>query len=158
MGKGTTLGGKRDVFWFVFLILCLLDSILSLTLLFSELPSPILECPNKNWIEFVGASLSILNMPDFDRIDLMNYAMYGNDFDPQWDEIRAFLKSNTAAQKELEEIKRTVPSPHLGKKRRENLPTTDPRESNGDGGIGQEPRSPGANTSTKSWWQKILGE
>lgn len=146
------------MFWFVFLILCLLDSILSLTLLFSERPSPILECSNKNWIEFVGASLSILNMPDFDRIDLMNYAMYGNDFDPQWDEIRAFLKSNAAAQKELEEIKRTVPSPHLGKKRRENPLTNDPRESNGGSGVGQEPRNPNSDPSAKSWWQKILGE
>ncbi|XDD55880.1 hypothetical protein AB3N62_02745 [Leptospira sp. WS4.C2] len=97
-------------------------------------------------------------MPDFDRIDLMNYAMYGNDFDPQWDEIRAFLKSNAAAQKELEEIKRTVPSPHLGKKRRENPLTNDPRESNGGSGVGQEPRNPNSDPSAKSWWQKILGE
>lgn len=146
------------MFWFVFLILCLLDSILSLTLLFSERPSPILECSNKNWIEFVGASLSILNMPDFDRIDLMNYAMYGNDFDPQWDEIRAFLKSNAAAQKELEEIKRTVPSPHLGKKRRENLLTSDPGESHGSSGTGSELRNPNSDPTAKSWWQKILGE
>lgn len=96
-------------------------------------------------------------MPDFDRIDLMNYAMYGNDFDPQWDEIRAFLKTNVSAQKELEEIKRTVPSPHLGKKRREPL-TTDPRESNSGSGVGQELRTPAGDPSTKSWWQKILGE
>ncbi|MBM9590360.1 hypothetical protein JWG41_07885 [Leptospira sp. 201903075] len=97
-------------------------------------------------------------MPEFDRIDLMNYAMYGNDFDPQWDEIRAFLKTNVSAQKELEEIKRTVPSPHLGKKRRENPLANDPRESNGGSGAGQEPRHPSSDPSDKSWWQKILGE
>ncbi|PJZ46763.1 hypothetical protein [Leptospira brenneri] len=97
-------------------------------------------------------------MPDFDRIDLMNYAMYGNDFDPQWDEIRAFLKTNVSAQKELEEIKRTVPSPHVGKKRRENINPSDPRESNGGGGMSPEPRNQIADPETKSWWQKILGE
>lgn len=149
--------GNGDVFWFVFLILCLLDSILSLTLLFSELASLILECPNKNWIEFVRASLSILNMPDFDRIDLMNYAMYGNDFDPQWDEIRAFIKSNASAQKELEEIKRTVPSPHVGKRRMPNAPSNDPREMSGEN-PSAEPRKPNSGNVTKSWWQKILGD
>ncbi|TGL85208.1 hypothetical protein EHQ68_18315 [Leptospira congkakensis] len=97
-------------------------------------------------------------MPDFDRIDLMNYAMYGNDFDPQWDEIRAFLKTNVSAQKELEEIKRTVPSPHLGKKRRENSMVNDPRESNGGNGMENEPRIQTSDPSAKSWWQKILGE
>ncbi|MCW7480716.1 hypothetical protein ND858_06180 [Leptospira kanakyensis] len=97
-------------------------------------------------------------MPDFDRIDLMNYAMYGNDFDPQWDEIRAFLKTNVSAQKELEEIKRTVPSPHLGKKRRENVNLNDPRESNGGNGMESEQRIQTSDPSAKSWWQKILGE
>ncbi|MBL0953718.1 MULTISPECIES: hypothetical protein [Leptospira] len=96
-------------------------------------------------------------MPDFDRIDLMNYAMYGNDFDPQWDEIRAFIKSNASAQKELEEIKRTVPSPHVGKRRMPNAPTNDPRELSGEN-PNAEPRKPSSGNDTKSWWQKILGD
>ncbi|MCZ8344158.1 MAG: hypothetical protein O9301_14080 [Leptospira sp.] len=98
-------------------------------------------------------------MPDFDRIDLMNYAMYGNDYDSEWDEIRAYLKSSASAQRELEEIKRSIPQPSSGKKRRDvqltgesgrNLESNSP---SADGPGGSSYTDPG-----KSWWKKILGE
>lgn len=94
-----------------------------------------------------------LDMPEFDRIDLMNFAMYGNDFDPQWEEIRAYLKSSSHAQKELEEIKRTLPAPSLGGKRRREVslaPNPDSVQPRAD----QESLS----SSQKTWWQKLLGE
>jgi hypothetical protein len=98
-------------------------------------------------------------MPDFDRIDLMNYAMYGNDFDPQWDEIRSYLKSSASAQKEFEEIKRTIPHPSQGKKRRDLQLTGESGERLDPGSLGEtsEGRTASGN-SQKSWWQKILGE
>ncbi|MDF3822073.1 hypothetical protein P3G55_19365 [Leptospira sp. 96542] len=94
-------------------------------------------------------------MPDFDRIDLMNYAMYGNDFDPQWDEIRSYLKSSATAQRELEEIKKTIPHPSPGKRQKISPLTND----NGEPNSGTSPKreSTGAR-SEKTWWQKILGD
>jgi len=98
-------------------------------------------------------------MPDFDRIDLMNFAIYGNDYDSQWDEIRAYLKSSATAQRELEEIKRSLPSQSsMVKKRRDVLSIGEPGDLN-------DPNSPNRSSSTsdadhqgKSWWKKIIGD
>lgn len=48
-------------------------------------------------------------MPEFDQIDLFNYAAYGNEDDPQWDDIRNYIRSNANASKEYEEIKKISP-------------------------------------------------
>jgi hypothetical protein len=98
-------------------------------------------------------------MPDFDRIDLMNYAMYGNDFDPQWEEIRSYLKSSASAQKEFEDIKKTIPHPSPGKRRRETPMLGDAGESTEPGVMrtGSDGQ-PNHSSSEKSWWQRILGE
>ena len=47
-------------------------------------------------------------MSEFNTIDLMNYAVYGNDFDPEWSEIRKYIEADAEARKEFEEIKRTL--------------------------------------------------
>ncbi|MDZ4725414.1 MAG: hypothetical protein SH817_04615 [Leptospira sp.] len=98
-------------------------------------------------------------MPDFDRIDLMNFAIYGNDYDSQWDEIRAYLKSSAAAQRELEEIKRTLPTQSSMGKRKKDSPTL--HDSGELGEIDPSTRSSSgsnADHQTKSWWKKIIGD
>jgi hypothetical protein len=97
-------------------------------------------------------------MPDFDRIDLMNFAIYGNDFDSQWDEIRAYLKSSAAAQRELEEIKKSLPSPSMGKKRRDAMSLNEPGDPNDPDPTNRGSSSSSANHQTKSWWKKIIGD
>ncbi|BDA80038.1 hypothetical protein LPTSP3_g29680 [Leptospira kobayashii] len=98
-------------------------------------------------------------MPDFDRIDLMNYAIYGNDFDSQWDEIRAYLKSNAGAQRELEEIKRTLPAPQTGKRRRDTFSVTEGNDQDDANRQGADPNKRALNDDqTKSWWKKLIGE
>lgn len=56
-------------------------------------------------------------MTQIDRVDLMNYAVYGDETDPEWEEIRSFIKLNPDAQREFEEIKKSLT--HASKKRRE---------------------------------------
>ncbi|MCE9502119.1 MAG: hypothetical protein K8R21_16685, partial [Leptospira sp.] len=62
-------------------------------------------------------------MSEYDSIDLLNFAMYGNDFDPEWEDIRNFIRSNSAAQKELEDLKKNLPT--SGKRRRDFIPERD---------------------------------
>ncbi|TGL59196.1 hypothetical protein EHQ58_09815 [Leptospira ognonensis] len=98
-------------------------------------------------------------MPDFDRIDLMNFAIYGNDYDSQWDEIRAYLKSSAAAQRELEEIKRTLPSTSsMGKRRRDPMSMGEAADPNDPEHAGRDSSSSNADHQTKSWWKKIIGD
>ncbi len=98
-------------------------------------------------------------MPDFDRIDLMNFAIYGNDYDAQWDEIRAYLKSSASAQRELEEIKRSLPSPSsVGKKRRDSMTMNETGDPNDPESHGRGSSSSNPDHQTKSWWKKIIGE
>ncbi|MCZ8155097.1 MAG: hypothetical protein O9264_03190 [Leptospira sp.] len=98
-------------------------------------------------------------MPDFDRIDLMNFAIYGNDYDSQWDEVRAYLKSSAAAQRELEEIKRTLPTTSsAGKKRKDAFSLSESDDTN-DGDVTPKGAThPSSNHQTKSWWKKIIGD
>ncbi|GBF50195.1 hypothetical protein LPTSP4_17190 [Leptospira ryugenii] len=98
-------------------------------------------------------------MPDFDRIDLMNYAIYGNDYDPQWDEIRAYLKSSAAAQRELEEIKRSLPTQHSNVKRKKDSSSPfDVSEGREEEAPKKANLGPTGSQETKSWWKKIIGE
>jgi hypothetical protein len=98
-------------------------------------------------------------MPDFDRIDLMNFAIYGNDFDSQWDEIRAYLKSSATAQKELEEIKRSLPSQQaVGKKRRDAISMQEAGDPNDPEYVNRTAIPSSSDHQTKSWWKKILGD
>ncbi|TGN19399.1 hypothetical protein [Leptospira idonii] len=96
-------------------------------------------------------------MPDFDRIDLMNFAIYGNDYDSQWDEIRAYLKSSASAQRELEEIKKSLPSQSAGKRRKDALTPNDANDPSDSEGKGNANRGY-ADQQTKSWWKKIIGD
>ena len=48
-------------------------------------------------------------MSEFTTVDLMNYAVYGNETDSEWDEIRNYIESNSQAKKEYEEIKKNLP-------------------------------------------------
>ena len=98
-------------------------------------------------------------MPDFDRIDLMNFAIYGNDYDSQWDEIRAYLKSSAAAQRELEEIKRSLPSPSsMGKKRRDAMSLSETGDPNDPESSNRGSSASNADHQAKSWWKKIIGD
>lgn len=97
-------------------------------------------------------------MHDFDRIDLMNFANYGNDFDSQWDEIRAYIKSSASAQRELEEIKKSLHATFSGNKKRDssmNYGSGDPNEIDPPG---QSSANRSSHHQTKSWWQKIIGD
>lgn len=102
-------------------------------------------------------------MAEFDRIDLMNYLKYGNDYDEQWEEIRNYIKSNPAVQKELEEIRKLIPpsNPSYSKKRLEPS-ERNYRESSYERTHSSTPsESPPSNkqtTPTKKWWSKLLGE
>lgn len=97
-------------------------------------------------------------MANFDRIDLMNFVKYGNDFDDQWDEIRNYIKSSSTAQKELEDIKRTLPQQYSSSRRR-----VDTMERASQLGRQQDPKGEPGNpglekVEQKKWWSKLLGE
>lgn len=102
-------------------------------------------------------------MANFDRIDLMNYVKYGNDFDDQWDEIRNYIKSNPTAQREVEDIKKSLPqTSSYNRKRAESFerststPSSSPSESVSP--VNREPGSPAMKNEPKKWWSKLLGE
>lgn len=99
-------------------------------------------------------------MADFDRIDLMNFVKYGNDFDDQWDEIRNYIKSNSTAQKEVEEIKKSLPqSSSYAKKRMESYEQTVIEKTPDRQDPPNRPSASGTSTQEpKKWWSKILGE
>ncbi len=92
-------------------------------------------------------------MPEFDQIDLFNYAAYGNEHDPEWDDIRNYIRSNPSALKEYEEIKK-------------NLVNVQPKRKQRDFGRSRQdgnPSSGEANSSQtggqdKKWWSVFLGE
>ncbi|TGK21180.1 hypothetical protein EHO61_04845 [Leptospira fluminis] len=93
-------------------------------------------------------------MPEFDQIDLMNYAVYGNEHDPEWAEIRNYIRSNAGAQKEYEEMKRNLASIQPRRKQKE---TGRPQSG------GPEPNERGSGSSKaaepdKKWWNVFLGE
>ena len=89
-------------------------------------------------------------MSEFDSIDLLNYATYGNEYDDEWEDIRAFIKSNANAQKELEELKKNLPV--ASKKRRDYIPERKIYPT-GD----ENPQSPLPDEQKKSWWSNLLG-
>ncbi len=102
-------------------------------------------------------------MAEFDRIDLMNFLKYGNDFDEQWDEIRNYIKSNPAVQRELEEIRKLLPQSTSYPQKRRSEPMERPfsRE------VGEETRTSPPNPSpprsnpgesSRKWWSKLLGD
>jgi uncharacterized protein YabN with tetrapyrrole methylase and pyrophosphatase domain len=102
-------------------------------------------------------------MADFDRIDLMNFLKYGNDFDEQWDEIRNYIKTNPSAQRELEDIRKTLPQSNTYNKRRaESFERSYSRETSEEVPSSpsnpREPYSSQTNDSNKKWWSKLLGE
>jgi hypothetical protein len=100
-------------------------------------------------------------MANFDRIDLMNFVKYGNDFDDQWDEIRNFIKSSSSAQKELEDIKRTLPQQNSSSRRRvDSMDRTSQEGRLQSNPLSQSsPRDPGQEkVEQKKWWSKLLGE
>lgn len=99
-----------------------------------------------------------LVMADFDRIDLMNFVKYGNDFDDQWDEIRNYIKSNSTAQKEVEEIKKSLPQTSTYNRRR-----MESFEKSVSDSVPEPPISGAGGATTgkkepKKWWSKLLGE
>lgn len=97
-------------------------------------------------------------MANFDRIDLTNYAVYGNDYDPQWDEIRAYLKSNAQAQRELEEIRRSMlqSAPRKKKDFFSQSPTSNDSADSTPSSSTQP--SSNSNPPKKKWWDVLLGD
>lgn len=94
-------------------------------------------------------------MPEFDSIDLMNYAVYGNKLDPEWADIRNYIKSNTSAQKELEELRRSAPHPQNARKRRD---PSQPQELGRDKSYDSDPRNTNSPEEKKKWWSIFSGE
>ncbi|MDV6234088.1 hypothetical protein CH379_000365 [Leptospira ellisii] len=96
-------------------------------------------------------------MPEFDSIDLMNYAVYGNEQDPEWADIRNYIKSSASAQRELEELKRSIPT--NARKRREPLR---PQDSGRERTYSQESASDARDSNSpeekKKWWSIFTGE
>ncbi|TGK03084.1 hypothetical protein EHQ53_06435 [Leptospira langatensis] len=93
-------------------------------------------------------------MPEFDQIDLFNYAAYGSEDDPEWDDIRNYIRSNSSASKEYEEIKRNLSNVQPKRKQRDygrpnRMETNSP---------GSEPNSPKQGDQDKKWWSVFLGE
>ncbi|PJZ66962.1 hypothetical protein CH371_02395 [Leptospira wolffii] len=92
-------------------------------------------------------------MPDFDQIDLFNYAAYGNEHDPEWDEIRNYIRSNSSASKEYEEIKKNLLNVQPKRKQRE---MSRPRQ---EGNLpSKDSDSPQPSSQNKKWWSVFLGE
>lgn len=88
-------------------------------------------------------------MPEFDSIDLMNYAIYGNELDPEWADIRNYIKSNASAQKELEELRRSIPHPQNIRKRRD---PSQPQELGRDKSYDSDPKNANSPEEKKKWW------
>ncbi|EMY77361.1 hypothetical protein LEP1GSC060_2896 [Leptospira weilii serovar Ranarum str. ICFT] len=93
-------------------------------------------------------------MPEFDSIDLMNYAIYGNEQDPEWADIRNYIKSNASAQKELEELRRSVPQ-NVRKRRDPSRPQDFERDRSHDSSDSRNANSP---EEKKKWWSIFTGE
>lgn len=92
-------------------------------------------------------------MPEFDQIDLFNYAAYGNEHDPEWDEIRNYIRSNSSASKEYEEIKRNLSNVQPKRKQR------DIGRPRAEGNLStKESDSPQTSNQNKKWWSVFLGE
>ncbi|AVQ13743.1 Uncharacterized protein XB16_3458 [Leptospira santarosai] len=92
-------------------------------------------------------------MPEFDSIDLMNYVVYGNEQDSEWADIRNYIKSNAAAQKELEELRRSAP--HGDRKRRD---LSRPQEPGRGKSYEPSPRDTNSLEEKKKWWSIFTGE
>ncbi|MGJ4787536.1 hypothetical protein EHQ52_07290 [Leptospira koniambonensis] len=92
-------------------------------------------------------------MPEFDQIDLFNYAAYGNEDDPQWDDIRNYIRSNANASKEYEEIKKNLTNVQPKRKQKDfGRPRQEMKSSDGD------PNSDKPAGQDKKWWSVFLGE
>ncbi|TGL61019.1 hypothetical protein [Leptospira sarikeiensis] len=92
-------------------------------------------------------------MPEFDQIDLFNYAAYGNEDDPQWDDIRNYIRSNTNASKEYEEIKKNLSNVQPKRKQKDfGRPRQEVKSSDGN------PNSGNTGEQNKKWWSVFLGE
>jgi uncharacterized protein YabN with tetrapyrrole methylase and pyrophosphatase domain len=100
-------------------------------------------------------------MANYDRIDLMNFVRYGNDIDDQWDEIRNYIKSNAGAQREVDEIRKTLPQSSQAARRKmesfepqsyssklQDVPPSTPNK-----GEVNTPKE-----KNQKWWNKILGD
>ncbi|PJZ78172.1 hypothetical protein [Leptospira neocaledonica] len=92
-------------------------------------------------------------MPEFDQIDLFNYAAYGNEDDPQWDDIRNYIRSNANASKEYEEIKKNLSNVQPKRKQKDfGRSRQEVKSSDGD------PNSSNPAGQDKKWWSVFLGE
>ncbi|EMM74602.1 hypothetical protein M9Y82_05675 [Leptospira weilii] len=94
-------------------------------------------------------------MPEFDSIDLMNYAVYGNEQDPEWADIRNYIKSSASAQRELEELRRSTP--HNDRKRRD-LSRPQERGKFHESESSSDPRNANSLEEKKKWWSIFTGE
>ncbi|PJZ71012.1 hypothetical protein CH373_00310 [Leptospira perolatii] len=99
-------------------------------------------------------------MPEFDQIDLMNYAVYGNEHDPEWLEIRNYIQSNSTAQKEYEEIKRNLPALPARRRTREfgRSQTSNSPSNTATAGSRTPEGNPTSDEARKKWWNVFLGE
>ncbi|RHX82306.1 hypothetical protein [Leptospira yasudae] len=96
-------------------------------------------------------------MPEFDSIDLMNYAVYGNEHDPEWADIRNYIKSSASAQRELEELRRSVPQ-NVRKRRDPSRPQDLGRERSYDSDSSSDSRNANSPEEKKKWWSIFTGE
>ncbi|EKR64187.1 hypothetical protein LEP1GSC036_3740 [Leptospira weilii str. 2006001853] len=94
-------------------------------------------------------------MPEFDSIDLMNYAVYGNEQDPEWADIRNYIKSSASAQRELEELRRSTPQ-HDRKRR--DLSRSQERGKFHESESSSDPRNANSLEEKKKWWSIFTGE
>ncbi|RHX88915.1 hypothetical protein [Leptospira stimsonii] len=96
-------------------------------------------------------------MPEFDSIDLMNFAVYGNEHDPEWADIRNYIKSSASAQKELEELRRSVPQ--NARKRRDSIRSHELGDNRSYGqDSSSDPRNANSPEEKKKWWSIFTGE
>ncbi|MBE7410733.1 MAG: hypothetical protein L6Q54_08225 [Leptospiraceae bacterium] len=91
-------------------------------------------------------------MTEFDSIDLLNYATYGNDYDEEWEDIRVYIKSNISAQKELEELRKNLPA--ATKRKRDFIPERRPSLSTEDS---TDSKANLPEEQKKGWWSSLLG-
>lgn len=98
-------------------------------------------------------------MPDFDQIDLINYAVYGNENDPEWDSIRNYVTSNPQAFQKMEDLKKGLVQASETQKQKikeENFPTA---ESNLAKSTFANSRSTQLEKNVKkSWWRRLTGD
>ncbi len=98
-------------------------------------------------------------MLEFDQIDLINFAVYGNEKDPEWDSIRNFVSSNPTAREKMEDLKKSLLLATETQKQMIKEENYSGSEANlVKSTTSKSSRANLKNGTKKSWWRRLTGD